>query len=422
MNHKDTCPHKLEPNFFYRYIIVGLAFIVMMIAWGVNYSFGVFFTPLLDEFGWSRAMTSGAFSLGIFLEGFCGIFMGSICDRIGPRLVVSICGIMLGAGYMLMSQVSSVWHLYLFYGVVVGIGLSGTYVPIISTVSKWFNKRRGLMTGIVSSGMGAGTLLMTPLAGWLISFKGWRFSYTVVGMSAFIIIIGSARFMRMPKGVCADKQLISAINPEKTKTIQNRLPVDLSAAMKTISFWLVCTVFLCWGMVTFAILVHIIPFAIEAEFSRMEAINILTIFGGSVFFAKIIAGISTDRLGSRPVLAMGIGMMTIGLVLVLTINELWVFYLFAVLFAFGYGSGSVIMPNIVAEMFGLSSHGILLGIVNFCACVGCAIGPVAAGWLFDKTGNYNTAFMTITFLGLITLIMVLSIGRHKQEKTLLVSN
>ena len=359
-------------------------------------------------------MTSGAFSLGIFLEGFSGMFMGRICDRIGPRLVVSICGIMLGMGYMLMSQVSSVWHLYLFYGVVTGIGLSGTYVPIISTVSKWFNRRRGLMTGIVSSGMGAGTLLMTPFAGWLISIKGWRFSYLTVGLAALIIMVVSARFLRMPEGLRHGNKAVPALKPEPAQSPLQIPSGDVSAILKTFTFWLICSVFLCWGIVTFAILVHIIPFAIETGFSKMASINILTIFGGSVFFAKIITGIAADRLGSKPVLAMGIGMFTIGLILILTLNGLWIFYLFAVFFAFGYGSGSVIMPNIVAEMFGLRLHGNLLGIVNFCACMGCATGPVAAGWLFDITGNYYAAFITITLLGVMSFIMVLSIKTRKK--------
>ena len=414
MNYQEVDSCRPQPNSYYRYIIVGIAFLVMMIAWGVNYSFGVFFIPLLDEFGWTRAMTSGAFSLGIFLEGFSGMFMGRICDRFGPRLVVSICGILLGMGYMLMSQVSSVWHFYLFYGVVVGIGLGGTYVPIVSTVSKWFNRRRGLMTGIVSSGMGAGTLLMTPFASWLISIKGWRFSYLTVGLAALIIIIGSARFLRMPKGLCTRNQFVPGIQRETIQLAHESPQRDVTTVLKMISFWLICIVFICWGMITFAILVHIIPFAIEAGFSRIEAINILTIFGGSVFFAKIITGISADRLGSRPVFAMGIGMLTIGLIMLLTINELWVLYFFAVVFAFGYGSGSVIMPNIVAEMFGLRFHGILLGVVNFSACIGCATGPVAAGLLFDITDNYYAAFMTTTLLGVITLIMVLSIGSRKK--------
>jgi len=118
---------------------------------------------------------------------------------------------------------------------------------------------------------------------------------------------------------------------------------------------------------------------------------------------------------SKPALVMGLGMLMAGLFLLLTMDGLWVLYLFAVFFAFGYGCGSVIMPNIVAEMYGLLFHGILLGIVNFSACIGCAAGPVAAGWLFDKTGDYNAAFLAITVIGVLTLIMTLFIRTRKRE-------
>ncbi|MBW2593120.1 MAG: MFS transporter [Deltaproteobacteria bacterium] len=413
MNHRKVGFCQAEADTYYGYIIVAIAFMIMLIAWGINYSFGVFFTPLLREFGWSRAMTSGAFSLGIFLEGFGGMFMGRICDRFGPRSVVTVCGILLGMGYMLMSQVSSAWHLYLFYGVLTGMGLSGSYVPLLSTVSKWFNRQRGLMTGIVASGMGAGTLVMTPFASWLISTNGWRFSYMTVGLAALIIIVVSAFFLRLPEKNCADGTSLPAI-PRDNHQSAPIGPVDVKAILKTASFWLLCTAFMCWGMVTFAVLVHITPLAIEAGFSGAEAANILTIFGGSVFFAKIITGMIADRLGSKPAFVMGLGMLMAGLFLLLTTNSLWALYLFAIFYAFGYGCGSVIMPNIVAEMFGLLFHGILLGIVNFSACIGCALGPVAAGWLFDLTGNYTAAFVTATVIGAVTMIMTLSIDTSKR--------
>ncbi len=414
MNHKNIASCRAETNGCYGYIIVALAFLIMVIAWGVNYSFGVFFTPLLREFGWSRAMTSGAFSLAIFIEGFGGMFMGRICDRFGPRSVVAVCGILLGTGYMLMSQTSCPWHLYLFYGVLAGLGLSGTYVPLLSTVSKWFNSQRGLMTGIVSSGMGAGTLLMTPLASWLISTNGWRFSYMTVGMAALVIIVVSAFFFRVPEKERAESCSAPPISRDSHQSAPAN-QMDVKIILKTVSFWLLCAVFMCWGIVIFALLIHITPFAIESGFSKIEAAGILTIFGGSVFFAKIITGIIADRLGSKPALAMGLGMLMAGLFLLLTVDGLWALYLFAVFFAFGYGCGSVIMPNIVAEMYGLFFHGILLGIVNFFACIGCAAGPVAAGWLFDKTGDYNAAFLIITVIGVLTLIMTLSIGTMKRE-------
>lgn len=405
MSYQANASCRAEPNTCSRYMIVSIAFIIMVVAWGANYSFGVFFTPLLDEFGWTRAMTSGAFSLAMFSEGFGGVFMGRICDRFGPRLVVSVCGILLGMGYMLMSQVSTVWHLYLFYGVVIGIGLSGSYVPVISTVSKSFNRRRGLMTGIVSSGMGAGTLFITPFATWLILIKGWRFSYMTIGLATLVLIIIAARFLRMPGG----SPFGPAVQPETTQPVRENSMGNGDNALKTVSLWLTCISFISWGMVVFAILVHIAPFAIESGFSKIEAANVLTIFGCGAFFAKIITGIITDRLGSKSVFAMGIVMLIIALIMLLKIKELWVLYLFAVVHAFSYGSGSVTIPNIVSEMFGLQSHGSLTGIVNFSACIGCAVGPVAAGWLYDITGNYYASFTSMALLGGITLMMVLFI-------------
>jgi MFS family permease len=149
---------------FFGHVIVTAALAVMVIIWGTNYSFGVFFTPLLREFGWTRAVTTGAFGLAMFLEGFGGMFMGHMNDRFGSRWVVTICGLCMGVGLLLMSRISEVWQLYLYYGVMIGIGLSGSYVPLASTVTRWFEKQRGLMIGIIAAGMGLGTMIMTPIA------------------------------------------------------------------------------------------------------------------------------------------------------------------------------------------------------------------------------------------------------------------
>jgi len=185
-----------KPRFFYGYAVVGAAFIVMLVAQGAFLSFGVFFKPVLTDFGWTRAMTSGAFSLCFLLNGLLGIGMGMLNDRRGPRLVVTTCGILLGAGYLLMSQIDTIWQLYLFYGVIVGIGISGAWVPLLSTVSRWFVKRRALMCGIVLSGVGIGVVIIPPLAAWLISIYSWRTSYIIVGIIVLVLVILAAQFLR----------------------------------------------------------------------------------------------------------------------------------------------------------------------------------------------------------------------------------
>ncbi len=120
----------------------------MILAQGLFIVFGIFFNPLLEEFGWTRAAISGAYSLSSIFQGVLGIAMGGLVDRFGPRIVVTVCGVFLGAGYLLMSQVNTVWQIYLFYGVIIGIGMSGLWVPLLSPINRWFVTRRSLMTGI----------------------------------------------------------------------------------------------------------------------------------------------------------------------------------------------------------------------------------------------------------------------------------
>ncbi|HUV56012.1 MAG TPA: hypothetical protein VMV84_02145, partial [Dehalococcoidales bacterium] len=110
---------KNKPKFFYGYIIVLAGFGIQAVGCGIFVTYGVFFTPLLIEFGWMRATLSGAASLSFLLLGFISIIVGRLCDRFGPRIVMTGCGIFLGLGYLLMSRVSAIWQLYLFYGVVV---------------------------------------------------------------------------------------------------------------------------------------------------------------------------------------------------------------------------------------------------------------------------------------------------------------
>ena len=132
-----------NPRLFYGYIIVFAAFLIMAFTWGTILSYGVFFKPLSAEFGWTRAATSGAYSLVFLLNGALSILVGRLSDRFGPRIMITTCGLLLASGYLLMSQVSTIWQLYLFYGIV-GIGSSGSYVPAISAVTRWFVKRMTL--------------------------------------------------------------------------------------------------------------------------------------------------------------------------------------------------------------------------------------------------------------------------------------
>ena len=137
---------------FYGYVVVAAAFFIMVVTLGVRYSFGVFFKPMLSDFGWTRAMLSGAFSLSWITESIMSIVLGGLNDRIGPRVVMSVCAVFAAAGYLLMSLMTDITQLYLLYGILIGIGTS-VFTPLVSTTARWFVRYRTAMTGIVIAGI-----------------------------------------------------------------------------------------------------------------------------------------------------------------------------------------------------------------------------------------------------------------------------
>jgi len=405
-------PQRAESQVFYGYVIVTASLFMMVMIWGTNYSFGIFFKPLLSEFGWTRAMTSGAFSLAILMEGFGSMLLGRLTDRFGARLIMTACGLFFGTGFLLMSKVYHIWHLYLFYGVIIGIGLSGSYVSLMSIIARWFVRRRGMIIAIVISGVSIGTLIMTPIANQLILAYGWRVSFVSLGVIALVSITGVSQLLRDAPNQTGQGQHETEEVKGEGPNLQS-VPITLQAAIHTSQLWLLCCILLLWGFCKYVVLVHIAPHAIELGISATNAANVLAVIGGATFLTTIILGIAADRIGSERAFIIGLAIMSAALIWLLAAGDLWALYLFAAVFSFGYACGSVLMPTIVAEVFGFHSYGALLGVVNFSACIGCATGPVLAGYLFDITGDYTLAFLVTAALSVVSLILTLLLKTNK---------
>jgi MFS family permease len=395
-------PHR----FFYGYIIVAAGFLIMTIMWGTYYSFGIFFEPVLKEFGWTRAATSGAFSLSLVLTGFFAIVMGRLNDRFGPRKVITACALLLGAGYILMSQISALWELYLFYGLILGIGLGGAFVPVASTISRWFIRRRSLMTGITASGIGVGTFLMPPIANWLISSYGWRTSYIIIGAVAAVLIIIAAQFLRRDP----EKMGLKPYGENEVGQENSGLRVagfSMHEAISTRQYW-ICTValFCAWFSICI-IIAHIVIHAIGLEISPASAANTLAILGVGGILGRIIMGGAGDRIGNRAAIITSFVLMTLALLWLLIAKEAWMLYLFSILFGFAYGAVSTLESPMIAELFGLGSHGLIFGVIFFSDSVGGAIGVVLAGRIFDIIGSYQPAFLTCVALSLVSISLFL---------------
>ena len=393
-----------QPKFFYGYIVVAAALLIVIIAHGAQYTFGIFFKPILTEFGWRRGATSGAFSLYLLLWGFLGIFVGKLNDSFGPRIVMIVCGFFLGLGYLLMSQISVIWQLYLFYGLIIAIGMSGAWVPLISTIPRWFVKRRGMMTGIVTSGSGIGTILLSLVASRLISDHGWRLSYIIVGSGVLVLLMLAAQFLRRdPHQIGQLPYGVSEVEEESLNLPPGGF--SLREAIHTSQFWMVCAVFFCFGFNLYTIMVHIVPHAIELGISPIIAANIIAVIGGVNTAGRIIIGSAGDRIGNKPPLITSFILMVAALLWVIVAKEVWMFYLFAIIFGFGYGGVAALMSPVPAELFGLRSLGVIVGVAMFSFTVGGAIGPVLAGSIFDITGSYQLTFLICAGVSVTGLIL-----------------
>ncbi len=382
-----------DGRMFYGYIIVIASSLVMAVSSGAIYSFSVFFEPLQSQFGWSRAVTSGAFSAFVVLNGAMAIASGRLNDRFGPRIVVSISGAVLGCGFILMSQVTAVWQLYIAYGIVIAAGFSGAPVPLMSTVARWFNRRRGLMTGIVMAGTGVGTMVMPPVANWLIYTWDWRVSYAAFGLIVAVVILLAAQLLRRDpskQGLLPFGEIQKARKRNPAQRVQTGLV--LSEAMHTKQFWLLCFALTGFGYALQSVMVHIVIYARGLGLTPASAAAIMTIIGAMGVAGRIGVGGIADRLGARRPLAMVLGALAASLFFLAFTTQSWTVIAFAVLFGFVYGGTVPLFSHAVAELFGLRAHGVILGIITCSVGIGSAVGPVVTGYGFDLFGNYTLSF------------------------------
>jgi MFS family permease len=404
-------------NFFYRYIIVAACFSIQAVGIGTYVSYGVFFNPFISEFGWSRASISGASSAAFLLMGLLSIFVGRLNDRIGPRKVMTVTGFFFGVGLLLMSRLNAVWQLYLFYGVVVGIGFSAIDVIPLSTTARWFIKRRGIMTGIVKVGTGAGQLTVPLVASVLIASYGWRTSYLIIGGAGLVLLVSIAQLLRRDP---SQMRLSQADGRETARDNAGLAGGGLSfrEALHTRQFWTICGVNLVIGFCTLSIIVHIVPHAQDTGVPAIRAAGVLSAVGGVSMAGRFITGIAIDRIGSKKVMVVCFILLIVGLLWLQVANELWMLYVFAVVYGISHGGFFTAISPIVAEFFGISAHGVLFGIVIFSGTVGGAVGPVVAGYIFDVTDGYSLAFwlsMLVSILGLVLIVFLKPIKEREKE-------
>lgn len=405
----------MNPTHRAGYSIVAASFLIQGVAIGGMFAYGVLFAEMISTFGWSRATISGAMSAATLTMGITGVLAGRLNDRFGPRWILTLSAVFYGAGFMLMSTLSAPWQLYLFWGVLVGIGLSTHDVITLSTVARWFPRRRGLMSAIIKVGTGCGQMTVPVLVALLITAYDWRIACQIFGAGALVILVLAAQFMRRDPGGTAAGPVASPDGGDQPGAQLARAVPDLGyrTALRLPAMWLLCAsqamVIACLGTIT----VHIVPHAIDLGLSRGSAASLLATIGGISLLGRLAVGGTIDRLGGRRALLGCYGLLFAALVWLQFAQSSWMLFAFAAAYGVAHGGFFTAISPTVAELFGTRAHGALFGTVLFCGSLGSAVGPLAAGAAFDALGSYHLAFGALCLLAAAGFILITRLAPHR---------
>jgi len=375
--------------FFYGWLVVLAAFLVMFTGFGAAYSFPAFFKPLSDTFGASRGTVSLVFSAAGFLYFILGAVSGPLADRIGPRRVVGFGMACIALGLLAASRADSLAAIVAFYGIGIGVGIGFSYVPAIGAVQRWFVLRRGQASGWAVAGIGIGTMAAPPLAARFIDLLGWRGAYVALGIA--VLLLGAVAVLLL-RGSPAEMGLRpdggSVPPPPAGSTATPPPGMTLGAVLRHPVFWqfYLGTGLCCLG--TFVPFVHLAPYAQDLGLSRLQGVWLVGLIGVGSTLGRFVLGAAADRMGRGRAVALVILLTGLALLYWLTASGFWTLAVFALAFGLFYGGFVALVPAFTVDLFGLRAASSVIGVLYTSVAFGTLAGPTLAGWAFDTTGSY----------------------------------
>jgi len=406
---------------YYGWVIVAVAFVTLGIAFGIWYSFSVFFLVIIKEFGWSRAAASSIFSIFIISQSIMGLLTGFLQDRFGPRKTIPFGTLLLALALTLTSQAQQMWHFSLAYGVMAGSGISLLGFSYHSAfIPKWFERKRGLAIGIAMSGIGFGMLFLVPLVEKLISLYGWRTTYLfLAGLVLFLVIPLNLIFSRRSPADLNLKPDGDGPHHSRTQTrpamVMEIVDRDWAGtkwttknAITTKRFWFLSTAFFFGSMVYQSTLLHSVSALVDAGLSRTAAAYYFGVLGIMGSLGKILFGHLSDRFNREGVNNLAGLVTALGIACLVAAGRIEgpLPLLFALLFGLGYGAAAPLFPSVSADIFLGSSFGFIFSVICISGGIGGALGSFLLGWVRDLLGSYSLAFSLILIAMFLSCLFV----------------
>jgi MFS family permease len=394
----------LKTKIFYGWWIVLATSIICGLGYGTwMYSFGVFFKPMMEEFGWTRAMTSGAYSLRSIQGGIASPFLGWVIDKYGGRVVIFWGAIVSGLGCVLMFWVNSLWSFYLINGVILSIGMGAMlYLSTFTVISKWFMRRLSLSFSLMSVGAGLGGFICAPASALLIRHFGWRMAFVVTGLVIWAVVLPLTLVIRnspSEKGLQIDgdepkpaDQPLEGPRNFSTGTIA-QTDYTLRQALVSRPFWLLVGGFFFQGLAQSSVIVHAVPALTDAGLPLdIAALSLGLVLAISVV-GRLLFGYLGDRMDKRTLFMICYAMVSAGTLVLIVARTMPLTFLFIALFGIGFGGTIPLDPAIRAEYFGRTAFAKIQGIMSPLLMVSSATGPILTGYLFDVSGSYHSSFL-----------------------------
>ena len=396
----------------YGWVIFGLSFTNLLVEGGIKNTVPVVYVALRDSFHWSAAATSGIFSLGGLIGALCAPLLGRLLDRIGPRLLFPLGGLLILLGYLTSSSASELWHLYILYGVLATVGENSiSSFTTAAILSPWFPRNRGRMLGLADAGNSLGQVVFLPLAQWLISAIGWRDTFRIFGV-LFFLLVGPANFFlqRRPPILQGPVRAVKPLGVKATSSLAGKGRDGCGAPSSQVSVtdrhrmqqilrhspvWFLVMARLLASMGNHLTHVHLVAFFITAGYHPLLAASAIGAVGLVGMAGRPMSGALSDLIGREMVYTVGSGMQIGGIGVLLALGDgqsLWPMMLFVALNGLSDGIGGLVVAAKAADLFPSSALGSVMGLVQMGRGLGIMLGPLIGGLLFDLQGNYVLAF------------------------------
>ncbi|MBI2848409.1 MAG: MFS transporter [Chloroflexi bacterium] len=415
---------------FYGWWIVLSASVLMFLNGGTfYYGFTTFFNPIRQAFGWTATITSVAFTLQRLESGILGPIVGFLVDRFGPRRLMFIGWILVGGGFLLMSRIDSLWAFYsAFLVIATGFSLSAG-IATNAAIANWFNRKRARALTVTYLGPGLGGILV-PLLAFSIRQIGWRETLAYVGIALLVICLPLTLLVRhkpeqyglMPDGDASPSSKAPAGTPSNPSSHQGEMGNGFTAreALSTRAFWLLAAVNFFQQTGQSSVMVHIVPYLESVNIPTTTAALAVTGMTFASLIGRLVFGLTGDFANKRYLLSITLFLQTIGLFIfsLAGADKVWLIVAFLLTFGPGYGGAIPVRPALIADYFGMKNYGAIFGLMSVFGMVGGLASPTLAGWIFDATGSYQTAWrlFAVVTIPSIPLMLMATQPKFKAQK------